>query len=82
MKYILFTVPLVFVLVLACSLIGLFRWHKAAVEALHKAREWNDAEGARNARADLFAIRLSAVIIVLFVGALVVLAVETIIELP
>ena len=59
MKYVLFTVPLVFVLVLACSLIGLFRWHKAAREALHKAREWNDAEGAKDAQADLIAIRCS-----------------------
>ena len=82
MKYVLFSVPLVFALVLACSLIALCRWHKGASEALRNAREWNDSKGARNARADLFAIRLSIVLIVLFVGALIVLAIEAITELP
>ena len=74
MKYALISVPLVLALVIGCALIGLLRWHKDAREELQTAMETNDAKGARKAHADLFAIRLSIVLIVLFVGALIVLA--------
>ena len=82
MKYVLISVPLVFALVIGCSLIGLLRWHKDAREALQMAREVNDRRGARRAHDDLFAIRLSIVLIVLFVGACIRLVIEAINELP
>ena len=81
MKYLFFLLPLAFAAALVYILYFAFGWHATAMRDWRAAKERGNIEAAKDAQADLIAIRCSIALVIIFVGALCVLAIGAITEL-